>query len=421
MPSISSTAANIPSIEEQSKMAGRRFQAPKPFVEGHWWYLRLWQDGFGKDGKPVRKLKRLKLAPATEKQRKVRNIVADLLQPINQGLVTIGAAVNFADYVTHTYLPTVLISRPKSVREAYKGKIDKYLLPTFRTKTLGEMTNLCIQAYFSALPAQGVPFPTIVKVRDALSHVVRSAVKYKHLAINPMDGLELPDDVREKQPKPFIYPAQFQALLELIPEPYCTMVYLSVWTGLRVSELIGLKWANVGDDNIQVLQRYFRGDWGKTKTSKSAATIWVDPVVIARIYRLKTLTVDVRAGLAMRHYKVVKSDGPSDLVFQSVKDGKPMRDGNVLKRFIHPAAKKLNLQNVNWRCLRTSCATWMVRAGADPKSVQGQMRHSRISTTMEIYAQFVPEGQRRAVQQMSDYARRSILEAGTEAGTVLVQ
>ena len=44
---------------------------------------------------------------------------------------------------------------------------------------------------------------------------------------------------------------------------------------------------------------------------------------------------------------------------------------------------------------RTSCATWMVKAGADPKSVQGQMRHSRISTTMDIYAQFVPEGQRR--------------------------
>jgi hypothetical protein len=38
----------------------------------------------------------------------------------------------------------------------------------------------------------------------------------------------------------------------------------------------------------------------------------------------------------------------------------------------------------------------MVQAGADPKSVQGQMRHSRISTTMDISAQFVPEGQRRS-------------------------
>ena len=147
----------------------------------------------------------------------------------------------------------------------------------------------------------------------------------------------------------------------------------------------------------------------------------MDNAVIARIHRLKTLTVDVKAGLATRHYKVVKSAEPEDLVFQSVKDGRPMNDGNILRRFIKPAAQKLNLENVNWRCLRTSCATWMVQAGADPKSVQGQMRHSRISTTMDIYAQFVPEGQRRAVEQMNEYAKRSILEAGTKPVTVSVQ
>jgi len=44
----------------------------------------------------------------------------------------------------------------------------------------------------------------------------------------------------------------------------------------------------------------------------------------------------------------------------------------------------------------------MVEAGADPKAVQGQMRHSRITTTMDIYAQFVPESQRRAVAKMMD-------------------
>jgi integrase len=31
-------------------------------------------------------------------------------------------------------------------------------------------------------------------------------------------------------------------LLELIPEPFASMVFVAVWTGLRVSELIGLKW-----------------------------------------------------------------------------------------------------------------------------------------------------------------------------------
>jgi integrase len=44
----------------------------------------------------------------------------------------------------------------------------------------------------------------------------------------------------------------------------------------------------------------------------------------------------------------------------------------------------------------------MIEAGADPKAVQAQMRHSRASTTMDIYAQFVPASQRRAVAQMMD-------------------
>jgi integrase len=76
-----------------------------------------------------------------------------------------------------------------------------------------------------------------------------------------------------------------------------------------------------------------------------------------------------------------------------------MSDGNVLKRHIKPAARCLGL-HVTWRSLRTSCPTWMVQAGAEPKSVQGQMRHSRISTTMDIYAEFVPEGQKQAVQRL---------------------
>ena len=81
-----------------------------------------------------------------------------------------------------------------------------------------------------------------------------------------------------------------------------------------------------------------------------------------------------------------------------------MNDQNILKRHLQPAARKLGLPFVNWRCLRTSHATWLVQAGADPKSVQGQMRHSRISTTMDIYAQIVPASQRRALQQLSVFA-----------------
>jgi integrase len=171
-----------------------------------------------------------------------------------------------------------------------------------------------------------------------------------------------------------------------------------------VSKLIGLKWRSIHTDSITIEERYCRGDWSTPKTEANAATIGVAPAVIARLLRLQSLTIEVRAGSAVRKCKLVKSGGPDDLVFQNVYGGHAMNDQNILKRHLQPAARKLGLPFVNWRCLRTSHATWLVQAGADPKSVQGQMRHSRISTTMDIYAQIVPASQRRAVQQLSAFA-----------------
>jgi integrase len=147
------------------------------------------------------------------------------------------------------------------------------------------------------------------------------------------------------------------------------------------------------------------------KSEASTATIGVDRHVIERIHRLKLLTVEVRAGRAIRKYKIVKSSGADDLVFQSVRDGRPMRDNNILTRFIKPAGRKLGLGFVNWRCLRTSRATWMIEAGANPKDVQGQMRHSRVQTTLDIYAQFVPESQRRASELTRQMAEDRIAAA----------
>ena len=220
------------------------------------------------------------------------------------------------------------------------------------------------------------------KVRDVLASILKRAIRHGLLVKNPIEGLELPRAKRGRiTQKPIVSYEQCEQLLECIPEPYATMVYVAIWTGLRVSELIALRWEDVQADALTIDERCCRGDWG---APKSNATIGVDVEVIERIRRLKNLTVEVKAGRATRRYKVVKADGPKDLVFPSVKDGRPMRDNAILSRFIKPAARKLGLPFVNWKCLRTSRATWLVQAGANPKDVQGLMRHSRISGSVSV-------------------------------------
>jgi integrase len=94
------------------------------------------------------------------------------------------------------------------------------------------------------------------------------------------------------------------------------------------------------------------------------------------------------------------------LVFQSVKTGAPMRDNIILVRHIKPAAERLGIPWVNWQVLRRSCATWLQQAGVDVKDAQGLLRHSRASTTQDVYQQLVPESQQKAVRKLTAYVRR---------------
>jgi integrase len=397
----------VPHRGELESMARRRFQDPKPKLRGEWWTIQYRKDVF--DNGEIRRSKtRVRLAPATMPEREVRKLAAKWIEEnVNEALQGIGSAVTFSHYVKHTYLPVVMPLMAKSTRDRYEGVLDNYLLPVFGQRTLRELTTLTIQEYFSKMATSELAHGSRDKIRDVLSGVLRTAIDYGLLKVNPVENVRMPAERRgRKRSKPYLTPEQFEDLVRRIAEPYSSMVYVAIYTGLRVSELAGLRWNDIHEDSITIDERYCRGDWGAPKSESSNATIGVNRCVIERIHRLKILTVEVKAGLAVRRYRVVKSDGPEDLVFQSVKDGKPIRDNNILTRFLKPAARSMGLAWVNWRCLRTSHATWLKLVGADVKDAQAQMRHAHASTTQDIYQQFVPESQRRMVEKLSSLNQR---------------
>jgi integrase len=328
------------------------------------------------------------------------------------------AEIVFLTFVRRTYIPKEMPLLAVTTQQRYRGVLEKYLLPPFGNFLLRDLTPAVLQEFFSVGLAAAYPtlgWESKDKVRDVLASVLKKAArKYALLERNPIEVIELPPDrIGKRRKMPYLTPEQFDELVTAMPEPYSTMVFVAIYTGLRISELVALRWEDLGSDSITVERRYCRGDWSKPKSRASNATIAVDRHVIERIHRLKLPTVDVKAGRrAVRHYRVVKPDGPNpELVFQSVKDGKPMRDNNVLTRFLKPAARKLGLGFANWRCLRTSRATWMVEAGANVKDCQALMRHSHIQTTLDVYAQQVPESQRRAIDVTRKMAAGRIANA----------
>ncbi len=397
---LSEANSSFPLKGDFERMAKRRFQAPRPFREGNWWWIKVYQDEF-RDGKPQRIRKRLKIAPATTSSREAQKIASEKVRPMNQGLESVGSATPFGTYIDAIYRPTVLPLLASSTQKNYEGIVRNRLVPLFGHMPLRDLNTITLQQYFSGIRAGHA---SALKIRDVLASVLGSAVQYRLLVRNPLEGVQIRPSRRGKRIKPTITPRQFQLLVEAMDEPYATMVFVCVLAGLRVSELIGLKWEDVHGDSLTIDERFCRGDWGCPKSDASNATIGVDPFVIERIYQLKNAEVTINWGGkgARKIFKLVRSSEPHDLVFQSVRTGVPMSDHNILSRHIKPAASKLGLGKVNWQVFRRSHATWMVEAGADPKAVQAQMRHSRIGPTMDIYAQIVAASQRRAVSKLSE-------------------
>jgi integrase len=381
-------------------MARRRYQKPTPKRRGNEWTILVREDVV-QNGRRIRKVKRIPLGPATLTRAQAERLRDDYVSRVNQAREGIGGACLFRDFA-RLYERDVLSTMSSTTRERSRSVLKNHLNREFGDLMLREVTLERMQEYFSRLQGTDLSPESVDKIRDVVSSVLRTAVDYGRLSSNPAEKIRLKKR-KLRRTKPFLRREQFVALLGLIAEPYATMIYVAVFTALRVSELAGLRWRNVHADSITVEERYCRGDWDVPKSDASKATISVDEQVVGRIHRLKSVEIVVRAGRSWRRYRAVKSDGPDDLVFQSVVKGAPMHDNSILSRHIKPAARMLGIGWVNWQALRRSSATWMQQAGVDVKDAQGLMRHSRASTTQDVYQQLVPESQVNAVRRLTAY------------------
>ena len=194
--------------QRRESLARRRFQNPKPRKEGNFWYLRIWDVGLGGN----RKRQRIRLAPASVPLREVQKIVAEKLRPVNQGLVTATSAINFTTFVQNEYIAALPLDLSRPTENSYRGCLSKYLEPGFGRFSLRELTPSVVQQYFSKLGGQ-IPHPTILKIRDALSSVLRYACENDFLIKNPLENLRLPKDKRPKGPKPTITVEDFNRLV----------------------------------------------------------------------------------------------------------------------------------------------------------------------------------------------------------------
>ncbi|EKF17029.1 site-specific integrase, partial [Nitratireductor pacificus] len=210
-------------------------------------------------------------------------------------------------------------------------------------------------------------------------------------------------------------PQEIKALLASLSGHWRPLLVTAVFTGMRSSELRGLRWQDVDltRSEISVNQRADEfGQIGAPKSHAGKRTIPVPPLVIN----------------ALKELKVGQPAGRS-LVFANA-DGAPRSHTNIINKGLIPAMKKagvtveepgtngdtrLKAKYTGLHALRHFYASWLINRKEDgglalpPKVVQERLGHGSIVMTYDTYGHLFPRGD--DAQELADAASALLANA----------
>jgi integrase len=159
-----------------------------------------------------------------------------------------------------------------------------------------------------------------------------------------------------------------RALIAALPARVQMVVKVADSTGLRISEILGLRWKNADlvTGWLRVRERYYRGDQDVTKSERSVR--------------------DVPLGHLLEEFRALKPASASGEAFVFDRgDGMPYDDRGLLQHFIRPAAKALGFywEGFGFHSFRRENNTKMQEEGASATEAQRHLGHSQPSMTGE--------------------------------------
>jgi integrase len=308
-------------------------------------------------------------------------------------------AVTFAAVVGQ-YLREELPSR-KSTRTFYRPWIKNYILPRWGNWSLAELARspFAVEQWLKGL---ALAPKSKVHIRSLMHVMFNCAMRWGLMSNQPnaMSLVRIKDaSKRKKQPK-ILTAEQCIALLTKIPEPFKTMVLVAMCLGLRVSEIVGLKWGDL--------------DWELLQASVRRSVVLGSEGEVKTVYSARQMPLD--AGLAeilFRHKQAYAAElNASDWIFPNPKTGKPWWPHQIQQQYIRKTGiAVLGLDGIGWHTFRHTYSSMLRANGTDVKVQQELLRHADIRTTLNIYTQALPQQLREANSQVV----RMVLGAGKAA------
>ena len=261
-------------------------------------------------------------------------------------------------------------------RGGYESWLRVYILPRWADAQLTELQARSVEMWLDSL---SLAPKSKVHIRGILSSLWNYAMWKQDIPmqVNPITLVTVKGaSKRVRQPRSLTV-EQFRLLVSHLREPFNTLALMCVCFGLRISEALALKWADI--DWLNRTLRVERGivqqivDDVKTDDSRKTLTISDDLLNVLKVWKQKT-----------------QFSANEDWIFASpVQVGRLPYSYTGVKQELQRAADAASLGHLRSHAFRHTYRTWLDSVGTPVGVQQRLMRHADIRTTMNIYGDAV--------------------------------
>jgi integrase len=385
------------------------------YLRGNFWMLRY---RIPVDENGTRKLrdqyKRLAHRSEYSSARSVEHLAAIHLKSLPAKLTT-ATTQTASNFIEHTYFPYAKQKSglAPSTIFGYRHIFSKHLKDRLATTKLCDFRTATGQGLLNQIAEEtGLSHASLKHIKWFLVAALNYAKQVDALQCdgNPMEYTEVPKGAATEQTKAYSLKEISSMIAALEDDPIASAVIATAaFTGLRRSELRGLRWSDFRDGQFFITHTVWNTSArDRTKTADATAPV---PV-------LKSLAKILEA-----HRNDANEAG---YIFAGPKTGRPLNLANLARRVIVP---KLRADGVEcwtgWHGFRRGLATNLFELGEDEATIQAILRHADVKTTRRHYIKkkVVSKESRQAMNRLAQVfkqmqkpsRRRSAL--GTNAGT----
>ena len=281
---------------------------------------------------------------------------------------------------------------------SYRKDLDLHLYPVFGDLRMDTITRDSIRQFCAEKIGEEYARETVKRMAAVISGVFNYAFDDGKVKSNPAarPGKFLKMG-RMGEKADFLTPEEGRAILaeakKRYPKNYYPMFLLAIRTGMRIGEILGLKWDDLDwrGGFIEVRRNSY---YGKIDTPKNGKTRRVDMsdqlAAILQEYRRHQAAKALKDGRPM-----------SEWIFPN-SEGGVQRHPAIVRKFLGYVLKHAGIRHIPFHTCRHTFASWLIGNGESLAYVKEQMGHHSIRVTVDLYGHLVPGANRQAVNRMDD-------------------